>query len=77
MMQASSKKDLLQQNNEIVTYLVGESDNLTSDEYTGYVQSKGITNATQLMDSLIYVDYLDGLSTNPEFEQKYMGAFLR
>jgi hypothetical protein len=75
MMQASSKKTLLQQNNEIVTYLVGESDNLTSEEYAAYTQSKGISDATQLMDSLVYVDYFDGLSTNPEFEQKYMGAF--
>lgn len=75
MMQASSKKTLLQQNNEIVSYLVGQSDNLTSEEYTGYLQSKGISDATQLMDSLVYVDYLAGLSTNPEFEQKYMGAF--
>lgn len=75
MMQTTSKKTLLQQNNEIVTYLVGQSDNLTSEEYTEYLQSKGITNATQLTDSLVYVDYLKGLSTNPEFEQKYMGAF--
>ena len=67
MMQASTKKILLQQNNEIVTYLVGESDNLTSDEYTAYTSTKGITSATQLMDSLVYVDYFDGLSTNPEF----------
>ena len=75
LMQASPKKMLLQQNNEIVTYLVGKSDNLTSEEYTRYTLTKGITNATQLMDSLVYVDYFDGLSTNPEFEQKYMGAF--
>lgn len=75
MMQASSQKMLLQQNNEIINYLVGESDNLTSEEYTGYILSKGISDANQLMDSLVYVDYYDGISTNPEFEQKYMGAF--
>lgn len=75
MMQASSKKMLLHQNNEVVTYLVGESDNFTPEEFTGYTQSKGISDATQLMDSLVYVRYLDGLSKNPAFEQKYMGAF--
>ena len=48
MMQSSSKKMLLKQNNEIVAYLVGESDNLTAEEFTGYTQSKGITDATQL-----------------------------
>lgn len=75
MMQNSAKKGLLQQNDELVTYLVGESDNLTSDEYTGYLQSKGISEATQLLDSLVYTDYQSELSTNPDFEQKYMGAF--
>lgn len=75
MMQATSKKNLLLQNNEIVSYLVGESDNMTSEEYTTYTQSKGISEASQLMDSLVYVDYFAGLSTNPEFMQKYMGAF--
>lgn len=75
MMQATSKKNLLLQNNEIVSYLVGESDNMTSEEYTTYTQSKGISEASQLMDSLVYVDYFDGLSTNPDFLQKYMGAF--
>ncbi len=75
MMQSSAKKGLLQQNNEIVTYLVGESDNLTPEEYTGYIQSKGISDAGQMLDSLVYVDFQDGLSKNPDFEQKYMGAF--
>lgn len=75
MMQATSKKNLLLQNNEIVSYLVGESDNMTSEEYTKYTQSKGITNAVQLMDSLAYVEYFGGLSENPDFLQKYMGAF--
>lgn len=75
MMQSSGEKLLLQQNNEIISYLVGESDNLTSDEYSNLIQSKGISVATQLMDSLVYADYYTGISTNPDFEQKYMGAF--
>jgi hypothetical protein len=75
LMQASSKKNLLLQNNKTITYLVGESDNLTSEEYIKYTQSKGISDASQLMDSQVYVDYFDGLSSNPEFAQKYMGAF--
>lgn len=75
MMQTSSKKLLLQENEEIINYLVGESDNLTPDEYNRYLSSKGINDATQLEDSAVYVDYHQGLSENPEFAQKYMGAF--
>lgn len=75
MMQATPKKNLLLQNNEIVSYLVGASDNMTSEEYTAYTQAKGISEASQLMDSLVYVDYFEGLSKNPDFLQKYMGAF--
>jgi hypothetical protein len=75
MMQSSAEKNLLQQNNEIITYLVGESDNLTSDEYTAFIQSLGISNPAQLNDSATFAAYYDGLIHNPEFMQKYMGAF--
>ncbi|HCE56665.1 MAG TPA: hypothetical protein DER09_02435 [Prolixibacteraceae bacterium] len=75
MMQSSAEKSLLQQNNEIITYLVGESDNLTSDEYTEFLQSLGISNPAQLNDSATFAAYYDGLVHNPEFMQQYMGAF--
>lgn len=75
MMQNSAKKGLLQQNDELITYLVGESDNLSPEEYSGYLQLKGISDATQMLDSIVYTDYYSGLMTNPDFEQKYMGAF--
>jgi hypothetical protein len=75
MMQASAEKNLLQQNNEIITYLVGESDNLTSDEYTVFLQSQGISNPAQLNDSAKFAVYYDELVHNPEFMQQYMGAF--
>lgn len=75
MMQKSSKKLLLLENEEIINYLVGESDNLTPGEYNSYLSSKGINDATQIADSAVYVDYHQGLSGNPEFAQKYMGAF--
>jgi len=75
MMQSSADKNLLEQNNEIITYLVGESDNLTSDEYTTFTESLGISDPAQLNDSATFAIYYDGLIHNPEFMQKYMGAF--
>ena len=75
MMQLPEYKKLLDQNDEIINYLVGESDNFTSGEYTAYLQSKGIYSATQLQDSLVYKNYFDGLSTNADYLQQYMGAF--
>lgn len=75
MMQSSAEKNLLQQNNEIITYLVGESDNLTSDEYTAFIQSQGISHPAQLNDSSTFATYYDWLVHNPEFLQQYMGAF--
>lgn len=75
MMQLPEFKKLLDQNDEIINYLVGDSDNFTADEYTSYLQSKGIYSATQLQDSMAYKDYFEGLSTNPDYLQQYMGAF--
>ena len=75
MMQLPEFKKLLDQNDEIINYLVGESDNFTTGEYTSYLQSKGIYSATQLQDSLVYKDYFEGLSINPDYLQQYMGAF--
>ncbi len=46
----SLNRELLQQNNEIINYMVGESDNLTSSEYSEIIASQNIVNAAQLLD---------------------------
>lgn len=74
LMQGSSKLDLLQTNETIIDYLVGESDNITPKEYTDFLASKSITSADQLNDSTVYADYYEGLKADENFAQKIMGG---
>lgn len=65
-----------QQNDEIIHFLIGESDNLTPMEYESYVNSLAINSADQLLDDSVYDPYYEGLSKNPEFEQKILSSIL-
>jgi hypothetical protein len=72
--QKSSRKELFQQNEKIINYLVGESDNITIDEYNNYLASKSITTADMLLDDAVYDPYYQGLLQDSTFRQRIMGA---
>lgn len=72
--QGSSKKNLLQLNESIINSLVGESDNITMEEYNNYLSSLEINNAEDLLNDSVYDSYYQGLLKNEDFIQKIMGS---
>jgi hypothetical protein len=62
-------------NEQVINYLVGESDNLTSAEYNTILQSEGITSATQLTDMETCLQVRETLSADPELGQKILSDF--
>jgi len=72
--QSSAQKEAFGVNEKIINYLVGESDNITIDEFNNYLISRGITKADDLLNNAVYDPYSEGLSENENFLQKIMGA---
>ncbi|HPR30522.1 MAG TPA: DUF3160 domain-containing protein [Prolixibacteraceae bacterium] len=72
----SPKKNLFAQNETIINYLVGESDNVTPKELESYCLARGIDDPRNLLDDVRYDDYYAGLSQESGFEQKIMGGML-
>ncbi|NOZ47430.1 MAG: DUF3160 domain-containing protein [Chlorobi bacterium] len=54
LIELSENKELLQQNNNIINYLVGESDNLTSNEFEDILTELHITDATQILNDSVF-----------------------
>lgn len=75
LFQTSEKFNLFQQNEEIINYLVGESDNITPSEYQHMLDILGIESATQLLNSETYNNLITGISGNPDFSQKILSNF--
>jgi hypothetical protein len=75
LFQSSNKLSLFLQNEQIINYLVGESDNILPSEYQGILDSLGINSAGQLLDETIYTAYKNALTNNPEFEQEILSDF--
>ncbi len=75
LLQNSNKLELLQFNETVINYLVGESDNLTPKEYQNILNSEGITSAEQLTDTDTFLKVKDALNSNPELGQKILSDF--
>ncbi len=75
LVQSSDKKSLFEQNEEIINYLVGESDNATPDEYQSAITAAGISTASQLTDSITLSNFLSSLQQIPELSQKILSNF--
>lgn len=76
LLQQSNAKPLYNENETLINYFVGISDNTTPLQYNEYIESKKITSAAQLLDDLVFDDYLLGLVSNDEFKQRIMGEAL-
>ena len=76
MLQSSGVKTLYDNNEQIIDYFVGVSDNLTPNQYQDYLESKNITSADQLLDDIVFDDYLKDLVNNEQFKQRILGEAL-
>ena len=75
LLQKSNKLELLQFNETVINYLVGESDNLTPEQYQNVLNDEGITSAEQLVDTITFRKVKDALNSNPELGQQILSDF--
>lgn len=72
----TEEKQLFAVNEQIINYLVGESDNVTPEQYNRFLNEQKITDATQFANSSLYNEYQSTLLANKEFEQLILGGLL-
>jgi len=64
----SDKKHLFDKNDEIINKLVGESDNITPNEYGNLINKLGLNSVNDLLDN--FDVYYDALQNDPEFKSR-------
>ncbi len=74
MIHNAEKFPLFQENERLINYFVGLSDNLTIDEYQTLLDHLEIAELSELDDSATFQVYYDSLTTNNVFAQKIMGG---
>ena len=74
MIQNCAHLNLFEENEKIINYFVGISDNITINEYQSVLDKYNITSASALYDSITYDKYYNELISNEAFAQKIMGG---
>jgi len=69
-------RSLLNQNNEIINFMVGESDNLTPQELSDLLNDMGLSSADQLLDDPTYDAFQTELEESNAAEQKILSQFM-
>ncbi len=69
------ERELLEWNERVIGYLVGECDNITPGEFAGVLEEMEITSAVQLTDLSVSLDLQESLGTHPELAQKILSDF--
>ncbi len=73
--ETSGAKHLIKNNNEIIDFLIGKSDNITPEEYSGFYSSLNLSGAGDLLNDTVYDNYLTGLTENVNHGQKILSNF--
>ena len=68
-------RDLLDQNDEIITFMVGEDDNLTPAELDAIIESQGISSADELLDDTVYDALVAALTESGDAGQRILSNF--
>ena len=67
--------DVLEENDRIIRFMVGEADNLTPWEYSDLIKSTpGLESATSLLSDEVYDPYYEAVSTSMLGEQKILSS---
>jgi len=72
LLQSSNNKKLLDENDSIISFLVGKSDNLTPNQLSKFQNDEHLTNIIQLEDTTFYKNWYNKLDTCVAFEQQIM-----
>ncbi len=75
LIQSSPYLDKYHFNEQVINYLVGESDNITIAEYSSVIQAEGINSALQLADPATFQRVKSALNSDTEFSQKILSDF--
>jgi hypothetical protein len=75
LLESSGALDMLKENDRLITFMVGEADNLTPWEYSDLIKSASeIENAASLLSDEVYDPYYDAVSTSLLSEQKILSS---
>ncbi|MBN2009085.1 DUF3160 domain-containing protein [candidate division KSB1 bacterium] len=75
LVELSGGRALLKENDDIITFMVGESDNLTPDELSSLVKKMRITNADQLLEDSTYDAFQHALVESADYGQRILSNF--
>ncbi len=77
LLETSGAVDMLLENDRMIEFMVGESDNLTPWEYSRIIDNaSNLASADQLLSDEIYDPYYEIVSTSLEAEQKILSCIL-
>ena len=71
----SGARALLNSNDEVITFMVGESDNLTPDEFSEVLDSLNINSVTALFDDPTYDAFQTALTSSANSGQQILSNF--
>jgi hypothetical protein len=75
LLESTGALDVLKENDRLITFMVGEADNLTPWEYSDLIKSiSEIENAASLLSDEVYDPYYDAVSTSLLGEQKILSS---
>ncbi|NOX89994.1 MAG: DUF3160 domain-containing protein [Calditrichaeota bacterium] len=69
-------RSFLEQNDEIISFMVGEPDNITPKEFSRLITSLQLKSSNELLDDDIYDQYLNELKNYNSAEQKILSQIL-
>jgi hypothetical protein len=78
LLESTGAIDILKENDELIEFMVGKSDNLTPWEYGDIIKSfPGLNSADKLLTDEIYDPYYQAVSTSLLGEQKILSSLFR
>ena len=76
LIELSNARSKMEQNDHIITFMVGESDNITPAELSAVINAQNLTSADQLLDNLTYDAYYEAIKESNGAEQKILSQFM-
>lgn len=72
----AAARDPLEEVDEVIEFMVGESDNLTMSELRGIMAEQGIDGADALLADATYASFQDAVAHSPLAEQKILSSII-
>ncbi len=73
----SSQAGTLEEMDEIIQFMVGESDNLTTGEIANLLTAEGIQGADDILNETVYSSFRSAIELSPYSDQKILSSIFR